>query len=929
MSTTLRPSRWTTWSLTLLVAALLFIASASAHTPHQPPVRRVHIPAGSSLRVLPRRTGQGNLATRSFLAPPPHSLRHDDTLLLTAKLPGLINHDVHLLLHPTENLFHPNAKVVFQEGAGNRAEPLLAEDWRVYQGDVIRPSFVKRLWDETAAGIARDASDKNGVLGSASVMVHEVGDNEVIWEGVFTVNGVSYNVLTRENYDFAKSERDVDVDIAEMGDMVVFSDADVFHDAAQLVGGRLPELCSHDNLEFNMDPAHPVRRRDGLLTARDDISSGTDMPDTNYLEFINSTQGCPTQPKALYMGVALDCNYVSKYATTDGARKRVISNWNMISNLYRQTFKISIGITALIVEEPNCPSSAPSDKPWNAPCTTGWTLDARLSIFSQWRGSRGDDGAGLWHLMTACTTDTEIGVAWLGTLCQTDSSQSSLQANQYVSGTGVSTATTNEWTLTSHEIGHNFGAIHDCTNGCTMSSQCCPYNGAECNARGQFIMNPNSQPGEIAFSGCTLGNICNYIGRRNPTCLVDPNSQHVISLQQCGNGIVEPGEDCDPGMNATSACCDPATCKFLPNAKCDPTNSACCTDQCSFASAGTVCRPAVSPECDVAEVCTGTNATCPKDETKPDGDSCGNGLSCAAGVCTSLDLQCKKAGSSMNLTQACGQRGDKTCIVTCKDPRIPNQCTILQTPLLDGSPCGYGGHCYNGTCNAGPWNKVFESLYTQNLQYSIPITVVVGLIILVILWSIFRCVRRCCTRRPEKPMPMTQTRHNGAYPLPQRSSPTTENGEFRAGDPLLVPGAIGAHHSRHVSAAYSDDSGAVGGGPVPAGGYSDPYATGPGGYGNIDSYPASRDSGSHQRRAQSDWVDETAYNGANYGPNEASGYQSQQYGYDNQQQQQQQQQQQDVWHDAHENANQHNQHNPYDQQYQSQQPHSGGYGYAR
>lgn len=897
----------------------------------------MHIPAGSSLRVLPRRTGQGNLATRSFLAPPPHSLRHDDTLLLTAKLPGLINHDVHLLLHPTENLFHPQAKVVFQNSDGARAEPLVAEDWRVYQGDVIRPSFVKRLWDEAAAGVARDASDKNGVLGTASVMVHDVGDNEVLWEGVFTVNGVTYNVLTRENYDFAKSERDVDVDLAEMGDMVVFSDADVYHDAAQLVGGKLPELCSHDKLDFNMDPAHPVHRRDGLLAQRDDIGGGNGLPNTNYINSINSTQGCPTSQKALYMGVALDCNYVSKYATTDGARKRVISNWNMISNLYRQTFKVSIGITALVVQDPTCPTTPPQDTPWNVGCQAAYSLDERLSIFSQWRGYRGDDGAGLWHLMTACTTDTEIGVAWLGTLCQTDSSQSNVQQNQYVSGTGVSTATTNEWSLTSHEIGHNFGAIHDCTNGCTLSGQCCPFSSSSCNANGQFIMNPNSQPGEVSFSGCTLGNICSYIGSKSFTCLVDPNSQHVISLQQCGNGIVEPGEDCDPGLNATSACCDVTTCKFLPNAKCDPANSACCTPQCGYASAGTVCRPAVSPQCDVAEVCSGTNSTCPKDVTKPDGDSCGNGLQCAAGVCTSLDLQCQKAGSNLNLTKACGNRGDKSCIVTCKDPTVANQCTILQTPLLDGSPCGYGGNCYNGTCASGAWNKVFESWYTQNLQISIPVTVAVALVVLVILYGIFRCFARCCASRPpkDKQMPMTQTRYNnGGYPHPQRSSPTTENGEFKAGDPLLVPGGLPAtHHARHTSSHYSDDSGAVRGEPHPAG-YSDPYATGPGGYGNIDDYPASRDSNSQQRRAPNDWVDETMYNGANYGPQEAAGgggYQNHQYApYDNQHnQQQQQQQQQDVWHDAHEtNPNQNAPNNPYDQQYQSQ-PHCGGYGYAR
>ena len=54
---------------------------------------------------------------------------------------------------------------------------------------------------------------------------------------------------------------------------------------------------------------------------------------------------------------------------------------------------------------------------------------------------------------------------------------------------------------------------------------------------------------------------------------------------------------------------------------------------------------------------------------------------------------------------------------------------VLQTPLVDGSPCGYGGHCYNASCQAGPWQDRFESMYRQNLQISIPVTIVVGIIV--------------------------------------------------------------------------------------------------------------------------------------------------------------------------------------------------------
>jgi hypothetical protein len=119
-----------------------------------------------------------------------------------------------------------------------------------------------------------------------------------------------------------------------------------------------------------------------------------------------------------------------------------------------------------------------------------------------------------------------------------------------------------------------------------------------------------------------------------------------------------------------------------------------------------VCRAAVDAQCDFAEVCSGNNATCPADKTAPDGQSCGSsGEACASGTCTSLNLQCQSAGASMNLTTACGQRDDTSCVVTCKSPNVTyvscpshpmcpwltagrNQCVVLQTPLVDGSPCG-------------------------------------------------------------------------------------------------------------------------------------------------------------------------------------------------------------------------------------------------
>jgi len=108
--------------------------------------------------------------------------------------------------------------------------------------------------------------------------------------------------------------------------------------------------------------------------------------------------------------------------------------------------------------------------------------------------------------------------------------------------------------------------------------------------------------------------------------------------------VLPAGEECDPGTSSSN-CCDVATCKLLSGALCDPSNSSCCTSSCGYSESSTVCRPSVNSQCDPAEYCTGNTATCPTDTHTADGTTCGSsgqGLSCAAGQCTSRDLQCEQ-----------------------------------------------------------------------------------------------------------------------------------------------------------------------------------------------------------------------------------------------------------------------------------------------
>jgi hypothetical protein len=93
---------------------------------------------------------------------------------------------------------------------------------------------------------------------------------------------------------------------------------------------------------------------------------------------------------------------VDTYKTPENALRRIVSNVNMASRIYERMFNIRL---ALLKVDLHTRCDMTNGLPWNRDCDESYDMNQRLTDFSAWRGSVGNDGAALWHLMTRCRCD--------------------------------------------------------------------------------------------------------------------------------------------------------------------------------------------------------------------------------------------------------------------------------------------------------------------------------------------------------------------------------------------------------------------------------------------------------------------------------------------------------------------------------------------
>jgi hypothetical protein len=251
-------------------------------------------------------------------------------------------------------------------------------------------------------------------------------------------------------------------------------------------------------------------------------------------------------PRVLDLAVVADAAFHRRHG--DASVARMLSILNQVDGIYRSDLGIAIRVVQIVVysSEAAQPFSASSEAvSLLTEITEARRSDPLLSAHS---------GAAM-HLMTGRSLGGPQGIAWPSSVCDP------------VYSTGLSLIDSKSdyvaSILVAHEIAHTLGAYHDGPKGHDCAD-----------TPSGFIMWPVLGGGlSDTFSTCSRDRIAER--------LVTASCLDAGVPEECGNGTVDPGEECDPSAEASATCCRVDCTAALPETPCNDSGDACMEARCT------------------------------------------------------------------------------------------------------------------------------------------------------------------------------------------------------------------------------------------------------------------------------------------------------------------------------------------------------------
>uniref|UniRef100_A0A4W4H9F2 ADAM metallopeptidase domain 9 n=1 Tax=Electrophorus electricus TaxID=8005 RepID=A0A4W4H9F2_ELEEL len=455
--------------------------------------------------------------------------------------------------------------------------------------------------------------------------------------------------------------------------------------------GLEPAVNSSTN-EHLLFPLKHVQTEPFVCGLANDISHSNDGSHEAGLSMIKFLRRKRNLPQTRYVELVLVVDNQRVGRNVTAVKNEMVQLTNLVDTYYQQ-LNIRIILVGLEIFEAQNPFSVSG------------SAGAVLGNFVDWRKT--NLVPRIQNDMAQLIVGGILGMAFVGSVCSV-STAGGISVLQYYS------------TVLAHEMGHNLGMYHDDTR-------------CQCGTNGYCVMD-STATGSTLFSECSGNDFATLISRGGGVCLKNqPLNGSFISVAECGNGILDPEEQCDCGLpgNCTNPCCDAATCTFTRGSTCAA--GSCCKN-CQLLVSGTLCRSSVN-ECDLPEFCLGSSGFCPRDTYLMDGIQCAaNTAYCYEGRCQTLDYQCKQLFGS-TATKAdnqcfryinmqgtmfgnCGYSG--STLVPCSSANImcgKIQCTNFDSnyppagAVISVQNIGQNISCRNANFNLGP--DVMDPTYVQ------------------------------------------------------------------------------------------------------------------------------------------------------------------------------------------------------------------------